>query len=144
MAKDKKTKTRKVRTRGERIQDLERKLAAEKARESLEGLKTAVKDNRVDEENSKEYRKVLRHLKSIEKAPAVLISYGLDDEAGAVSKLRDKIIAKLKNLLEDEQDEDESEEEGEEESEEEGDEEGEEEEEDEDEEEEEEEDEDED
>jgi len=111
MTEKKKRKQRTVRSRKQRIQDLERKLAEEKAKESLDGLKTAVKDGRVSGDDKKEYRKILRQLKAIEKAPSVLSAYDLTEEAAKVAKLRDKVIGKLKNLLKDEDDEDDGEEE---------------------------------
>lgn len=109
--KKKKRKKRVVRSKAERIADLERKLQEEKAKAALEGIKTAVKDGNVSDENKKEYRKILRQLKAIEKAPSVLAEFGKEDEADVVDKLRQKLIAKLQNLMEEPSDSDSADEE---------------------------------
>lgn len=107
--KKKKRKKRVVRSKAERIADLERKLQEEKAKAALEGLKTAIKDGNVSDENKKEYRKALRQLKAIEKAPGVLAEFDKNDEADVLDKLRQKLIVKLQNLMEEPSDSDEDE-----------------------------------
>lgn len=108
--KKKKRKKRVVRTKEQRIADLERKLQEEKAKMAFEGIKTAIKDGNVSDENKKEYRKLLRQLKAIEGAPAVLSDFGQYEESQVADKVRQKLIAKLQNLME-ESDGDEEEEE---------------------------------
>ncbi|MHC4432484.1 MAG: hypothetical protein ACYTBS_11655, partial [Planctomycetota bacterium] len=78
MAKSKdEKKTRKVRSRKERIAAMKRKIAEEEAKEALEGLKTAVKDGRVEKSDQKEYRRLLRFMKVMETAPEVFAEFGM-------------------------------------------------------------------
>lgn len=97
--KKKKRKKRVVRTKAERIAEMERKLQEEKAKLAFEGIKTAIKDGNVSDENVKEYRKLLRQLRAIEGAPGVLSDFGKDEESKTADKIRQKLIAKLQNLM---------------------------------------------
>ena len=99
MAKNKDKKTRTVRTRKQRIAAWEKKISDERAKDALEDLKTAVKDGRVSKDDTKEYRKLLRFMKTMEKAPDAFLAFGLDSEAAAAAKLRDELIDKLKKML---------------------------------------------
>jgi hypothetical protein len=109
---DKKKKKGKNRSKKQMIADMRRK--ADELEEGLAAgsIKTAIKDGRVAEENLKEYRKLLRQLKGIEKASGVLSDFGKDDEAKVAEKISRKLIAKLENLME-EPDEEGDEDEGE-------------------------------
>jgi len=97
--KDKEKKKRKVRTPAERLADAKRKVAEMEAKHAFNGLKTAVKDGCVAEGDQPEYRKLLRAMKVMEKAPSVFSDFDLEEEAAAAAKLRDKLIGKLKKLV---------------------------------------------
>lgn len=97
--KEKKTKKRKVRTPAERLADAKRKVAEMEAKQAFAGLKTAVKDGRVAEGDQAEYRKLLRAMKVMEKAPGVFSDFDFEDEAKSAAKLRDKLIGMLKKLI---------------------------------------------
>ena len=115
MGKKNEKKTRKWRSQDERISDMKRKIAELEAKKDIEGLKRAVKDGRVSEDDKKDYRKLNRALGVMEKAPGVFADFGMEDESDAAAKLRSKIISKMKKMLngsEDDYDEDEDEDEG--------------------------------
>ncbi len=105
----KKRKKRVVRSKAERIADMERKVVEEKAKLAFEGIKTAIAEDKVSSENKKEYRMLLRQLKGIEKAPEVLAEFGNEEASKTAEKVRQKLIAKLQNLMEDGPDSDEEE-----------------------------------
>lgn len=109
--KKKKRKKRVVLSKAEKIAKMERELQEEKSKLAFEGIKNAIKDGNVSEENTKEYRGLLRQLKAIENAPGVLADFGKEDEAKVVDKIRQKIVAKLENLMEESGDSDDEEEE---------------------------------
>ncbi len=112
-SKKKKRKKKTFRTKKERLEEAKRKTAQLEAELAMETVLTAVKDERVAEENLADYKKLLRQYKAIEKAPGVLVAFGKDDAATIVEKLRKKLITKLENLLEEESEGDDEEEEAE-------------------------------
>ena len=97
MAKKKKQR----RTRAQRLADMKRKVAEEEAKLALDSLKNAVKSGLVEDENTKEYKRLLGYLRAMEKAPSAFSYFDMDDEAAAAAKLRDRIIKKLKAMLSD-------------------------------------------
>ena len=124
MSETKKKKKRNVRTPAERLAAAKRKGSEMEAKPALAGMGTAVKEGRVSEDNEKEYRKLLRYMKVMEKAPGVFAEFGMEAESEAAAKLRDTLIDSLHKLVtgepvEKDEDEDEEEEEEDESSEEE-------------------------
>jgi len=116
MSETKKKKKRNVRTPAERLAAAKRKVSEMEAKQALAGMVTAVKDGRVSEDNEKEYRKLLRYMKVMEKAPGVFAEFGMTAESEAAANLRDTLIGSLKKLVtgepvEKDEDEDEEEEE---------------------------------
>ncbi len=108
--KKKSKKKRTKRSKKQIIEDHRRKADEMEANLAAGSIKTALKDDRVADENIGEYKKLLRQLRGIERAPSVLSDFGKDDEAKVAEKIHQKLIAKLENLLEDESDEEEEDE----------------------------------
>jgi len=87
------------RTPQQKIADLERQIADEKAKLKRNVLKTAVKDGRVPKDLQGKYAALLRSLRHMEAAPSILIEFDAASAAEDAEEVRDQILKNLQEMV---------------------------------------------